>query len=572
MPQIEHRPKKHLYSRLFLLAYGLIVGWAVYHYMILPSGSFKWDQAAHSVIGTLIAQDLIDGSWLAFFYDLYRQVYWPPMHPLLLGVSFTIGGISPVVARSLSLLLFLGSAFLVYVAGYRIGRERGHWTGFIAVVLFLTSPGLLPFAAQVMLEMTAVFFLVLSFLLFFEANERSSSWLRLVLGLAVVATYLAKSNYGILLIITLAVELLIEARFQPRKIFSKANLFMALPIIVAFAIWFAYPPKIAKTWEALVNIPFGVSDPYSLEGLLFYPKALWQSAGLFLLLILYLTSLILVLIKYRNRNLRFLALLIIIQLLAAELHQTKVERHILPVLPAFFLLTGYGLAYEGFDIKIGGRQIRFSLLVSVAALLYSQVLLVNALKPIAPRTELAVINMVTANLADQRPSLVLTTINQSNPTPPLLDWSLIAGKPALNPVHSDIAMNYDQDNAIASLAMRDRVPNWLSSAVLPIVQRQNAPGFLRTVYLDNSSSSYSQNPQALSRYLQELNNNAKVERVIVVVPNDLENSFVPAGTSPFKSSFYVPALNKLGLEQTTTRVFEAENTRVEVYEASLTAQ
>ena len=201
-----------------------IVGWAVYNYMILPSGLLAWDQAAHTVIGSLIAQDIIDGNWLAFFYDLYRQVYWPPVHPWLLGIALAVGGNTPVVARSLSLFLYLGSALLLYLSASRLGAERGYRVAFIATVLFLTSPGLLPFAGQVMLEMTAVFFLILSLLLFFKTDDSSSSWLRAALGLAIVATYLAKSNYGILLLITLTLELLIEARFRPRRLFSRANI------------------------------------------------------------------------------------------------------------------------------------------------------------------------------------------------------------------------------------------------------------------------------------------------------------------------------------------------------------
>ena len=159
MVEAAHKSKNVVISRLFLLAYALVVGWAIYNYMILPSGLFAWDQAAHAVIGSLVAHDIINGNWLAFFYDLYRQVYWPPVHPWLLGTTLAIGGNTPIVARSLSLFLFLGSALLLYLSALWLSTERGYRVAFIATVLFLTSPGLLPFAGQVMLEMTAVFFL-----------------------------------------------------------------------------------------------------------------------------------------------------------------------------------------------------------------------------------------------------------------------------------------------------------------------------------------------------------------------------------------------------------------------------
>ena len=566
MPTAAHRSKIPFFSRLFLLAYALLVGWALYNYMILPSGLFAWDQAAHTVIGALIAQDIIDGNWLAFFYDLYRQVYWPPVHPGLLGIAFAVGGNTPIVARSLSLFLFLGSALLLYLAGSKLGPARGYRVAFIATILFLTSPGLLPFAGQVMLEMTAVFFLILSLLLFFKIDGDSPSWLRIALGLALVATYLAKSNYGILLLITLTLELLIEARFQPKRLFSRANITIALPVIIAFVIWFAYPPKIQKTWAAMVNIPFGIKDPYSIEGLLFYPKALWQSSGNVLFFFLFIASLIMILAKYRNRNLRFLALLIIVQLLLGELHQTKVARHILPVLPALFLCTGFVLAYQGFDFKIRGKKVRLSLLITIAALVYTQILLVDSLRPISTKFDQPATAYISDAVSDNHSSLVMSTINLTNPTPPLLDWSLISAESLLNPVHSDVAMNYDQDKSIASYAERDIVPSWLAGRINAAVRRNEKPGLVRTLYLDHSGSSYSQNPQGLSRYLQELNEDAKVHRVIIAIPNDLEDSFIPAGTSPYTQDFFAPGLEKLGLRHVSTQVFEKTNTRVEIYE------
>ncbi len=567
MTDKAQRSKFPLFSQIFLIGYALVVGWAIFNYMILPSGPFGWDQAAHSVIASLVAQDISDGNWLAFFYDLYRQVYWPPIHPFLLGTTFAIGGVNPIIARSLSLLLFLGSALLIYFAGLKLNKERGYRTAFITTVLFLTSTGLLPFAGQVMLEMTAVFFFILTLLLFFHIDDKSSSWLRIALGLVLVTTYLAKSNYGILLFITLFIELLIEARWRPRKFFSRANLVIALPVIILLAIWFAYPVKILRTWAALVNIPFGVAEPYSIEGLLFYPKALWQSSGHLFFMVLFVASLILVIIKkYRDKNLRFLVLLIIFQLIIAQLHQTKVARHILTVLPPFFLLTGYVLANQGFDFNLRGRHIRLSLLLTIVTLLSAQLLLVNALQPVAPQAQQVVAQQTSDILSDRRPSLVISTINQLNPNPPLLEWSLISGEAALNPVHADIAMNYDQDNTIAALTNRPFIPQVIRDWIGTAVRRQEQPGLVRTVYLDNSGSSYSQNPQALSRYLQTLNDTSPVERVIVVIPEDVQRSFIPAGTTPFTSDFYLPGLENLGLERVSTQVFEQQNTRVEIYE------
>ena len=163
-------------------------------------------------------------------------------------------------------------------------------------------------------------------------------------------------------------------------------------------------------------------------------------------------------------------------------------------------------------------------------------------------------------------SLVVSTINLLNPTPPLLDYSLIATNSLLNPVHSDTAMNFDQDKTIASYAKRNFLPDALSGMINKVVKRTDQPGTVRTLFLDHSGSSYAQNPQGFSQYLQELDKDTGLRRVIIVIPNKIENSFVPAGKHPFTNDFFAPGLEQLGLAHVSTQVFDRANTRVEIYE------
>ena len=59
------------------------------------------------------------------------------------------------------------------------------------------------------------------------------------LAIALLATFFTKTNYGILLLMAVALMRLIEARGQPRRLMSRSNFYLALPMVVVFAIWFA---------------------------------------------------------------------------------------------------------------------------------------------------------------------------------------------------------------------------------------------------------------------------------------------------------------------------------------------
>ncbi|MCS7003233.1 MAG: hypothetical protein NZ518_10335, partial [Dehalococcoidia bacterium] len=71
--------------------------------VIIPSGTMGWDEGYHALWGARILADLRQGDALAFAYDSYRQVYWPPLHSWWMAFWFAIAGETTVVARASSL-------------------------------------------------------------------------------------------------------------------------------------------------------------------------------------------------------------------------------------------------------------------------------------------------------------------------------------------------------------------------------------------------------------------------------------------------------------------------------------
>ena len=96
----------------------LLIGLLVYVQLLLPRGPFLWDEAAHGMKGLLIAHDLQTGNLFAFLLDSYRQVLYPPLHSWALSLFFLVLGPSVVTAAAVSLVCFVATSIMLYVASY----------------------------------------------------------------------------------------------------------------------------------------------------------------------------------------------------------------------------------------------------------------------------------------------------------------------------------------------------------------------------------------------------------------------------------------------------------------------
>jgi len=114
----------------------------------------------------------------------------PPLYYLCLFVWTRIFGSSEIAIRSLSLLLYLGTIFIVYLITKRIWDKK---TGLLAAFLALANPFLFPFAFEGRMYAILVFTVTLSFYFFFTANN-----LGYVLA---AAAALYSHHYAILVII-----------------------------------------------------------------------------------------------------------------------------------------------------------------------------------------------------------------------------------------------------------------------------------------------------------------------------------------------------------------------------------
>lgn len=213
-------------------------------------------------------------------------------------------------------------------------------------------------ASAVMLELPALFWLAVSFWLYLRCRSTGASerWPHILLGLAVLATYLTRTSYGVLIALALTVASLVDGRWLSRRRSAApgddeaqlasqrhGQLLTGLALGVPLAVWLAYPGKIGSTLIHLINTPYG-PERFSVEGLLFFPRAMLWLAGSWPLLVLWVLALGLTLqprVLATNAGLRLVVVFLALQMLFAELTVTKVERYSLPLALGLSLLAGF---------------------------------------------------------------------------------------------------------------------------------------------------------------------------------------------------------------------------------------
>jgi hypothetical protein len=392
---------------------------------LLPAGPMLWDEGYHALWGARIAADVRDGDLLALLYDSYRQVYWPPLYSWLAGAVIVVSGPSTELVRAIGVVALVGAALALFAAGRHFAPGGAGVVGGVAAsAVLLLSSATLELAPQAMLELPALLMLGVGFWLYNHLwRSPSPPLMWMALGATIVLTFLAKQNYGVLLGLAVAGAFLIDGEWFRRRPSAEARqrrrgqLLAAATTVLLLAVWFAYPQKVVQTVQSLRNTPWGPAAS-TLEGVVFYPRQLGWLAGTWLMAGIWLAALVATAQPrwLRDGRLRLILFLIGFQVLFAQLSATKIERHVLPLVPAFALLVAAQTA------ALCGRWPR-AVMVGLAALVILQAAVVlPGLRPVGDPT-------LRASLAAAVDAVGPTTLVVGNIdlpySPATLDWELL---------------------------------------------------------------------------------------------------------------------------------------------------
>ena len=233
--------------------------------------AMRWDPSQHSMWGWAIWSDITTGNWLTFLYDSYRQVYWPPLHSWAMAAAMLVFGPSIFTVGLVSLVAYVATGVLLAVLARRAQPGYGGLAAAVTLGLWLTAGNVVNrFATEAYTEMPAIAVTGVALLLLSRAFERGTRSAWLWAGGAAMATYLTKTDYGIILMLATLAGTLLAARAGSQREPLRKLLPWAAVIAMLAALWFAYPAKITTTIAAVVLNRSQGPPPLSLAGLTYH--------------------------------------------------------------------------------------------------------------------------------------------------------------------------------------------------------------------------------------------------------------------------------------------------------------
>jgi hypothetical protein len=183
----------------------------------------QWDMAKYGVSGLRLVRALQDFDLFALLRHINDLSVWPPLFPLMEVPAFLILGPSFAAARGLVAAFFAMAVVAAFWSGLR-QRERGRvMVGALAATLAATSPMTQVFSTLVMLEIPCITILLFS-LGFYSRSLRSGREKDFAFAcIGATALFFCKYNYGLMWILTMAVNELLRGR-DPKQLMSSFSL------------------------------------------------------------------------------------------------------------------------------------------------------------------------------------------------------------------------------------------------------------------------------------------------------------------------------------------------------------
>lgn len=376
---------------VFLVLAVIIVAGLLLSNRIFSADAFTKEEGQHALYGYWLLHDLNACDLKSFFYDTQRQMVWPFLHSWILSFFFIFFGASMVSARLLSLFIFVASLGLMYLLSRQFSEEKGDAIGTFSILLALTSPLMLRFATENMLEgLGGLLFLAVAYgYTLCEGRKITAPYiiLAMLMGLSIYTNYL----YAYLLIPAYLVATLSNLApffFQTLRLSKKGEkaaipfiwwtyrkMIVLVVLLLFAALWFSFsaPRKIMLLLDSIFRYSGGVT-PDLWQGLIFYPKIIIDQIsfspwlGLLMLVSLFLPF---IAVPFRGLDKLFIYVWTTLLLLTLTV-PTKAAQLIYVIMPFIFIIsaTAFLLLWERAKNRSRGLATGLVLAVFCAILFY----------------------------------------------------------------------------------------------------------------------------------------------------------------------------------------------------------
>ena len=256
------------------------------------------------------------------------------------------------VGRLTSAIFGAAAVVLTYLIGRKIFGRKG---GMIASLLLSLSPLLVINAHYVAVDVTAVFFICLTFYLALNLLESHRTKFYILSGIAAGLAADAKYSAGLIVLVVPMISLLrtykspwdiLKCWFRPKVLLTYLCTFVTFLILCPYII--TSNEEVMSLLQYDARVMTGESG-ISLRGFFYYLEALYHGLGL-LLFLLSLAGLVYALVKRSKADIAII-FWVAVSILIFALAEVRFDRYILVILP-FLCLLGAGLIERIMQKKI----------------------------------------------------------------------------------------------------------------------------------------------------------------------------------------------------------------------------
>ena len=324
---------------------------------IIPVAQVLWDEAEFLRYIQQTVYALQDSNLSHLLRVTRIQIFYPPLHTLLLALPVTIAGFSITNTRVMGLVIFFSTLLSIQWLSTWVSQELfPHWKGevhrfisLISVVLYGTGPVTLILASLAQKELLSTLWGIIAVGLYLMGRIKQNLRYFFFTGLILSLDFLTKYQYPLFLFTAMLLELGIAAH-EPssRKKKLQAFLVLTIPFLTTCTLWIFLRSNylqivfhILNYYPGLVTKPW--ADPVTLW--LYYPRAIiyafHEHAWLGLITI---PTAIYSGLSIKNPIIRFFVLCILVQGLPLMLNPTNPqERYLATSIPFFMVLSVIGM-------------------------------------------------------------------------------------------------------------------------------------------------------------------------------------------------------------------------------------
>lgn len=310
-----------------------------------PDGVPTWDAAMYLLDALKLEERLSAGDAVGFLKELTRPDLHPPGHKLALATWMAVAGTAQDPARLYATAALLAGLALCLPLGRRLAPGSGWVVGAGGALLTALGLGQLDLVTNPMTEATALPVTLAALLGLAAGAHRVDLRARAAAGFWVLAGSLVRYNLGPMLLAPLVLHHAVEAAQGRRRWVEASLLAWVAPTAVAFGGWQLLRPDLAANIQRFVQNRSSGLEFWSAANLLWVPRTIEGTFHTAWWVTVPVLALFLVGLRPRKdlpaeaASARLLLqLYVLVAFGVLTLHDFKVDRNLIPVLPALSLL------------------------------------------------------------------------------------------------------------------------------------------------------------------------------------------------------------------------------------------